>query len=81
MFLYRYWLLLASGTVKVWVGVHVDVLTTGGGVLFRFWSEVWVKFLVLEDCLVSGGDVRVTCFAWNDFAFYFMQVLFQVIWI
>ena len=62
VFLYRYWLLLASGTVKVWVGVHVDVLTTGGGVPFCFWSVVWVKFLVLEDCLVSGGDVRVILF-------------------
>ena len=35
--------------------VGVDVLCIGGGVFFCFCKTVWVRCLVLEDCLVIGG--------------------------
>jgi hypothetical protein len=35
--------------------VGVDVLCVGGGVFFFFGKTVWVRCLVLDDCLVIGG--------------------------
>ena len=50
--LYRKSLLSCPGRGSV----GVDVLCMGGGVFFQ---TVWVRCLVLEDCLVIGGVVLV----------------------
>ena len=52
--LYRKSLLLDSDSGKRSVGM--DVLCV---VSFWFFRTVWVRFLVLDDCLAIGGVVRV----------------------
>ena len=52
---YRKSLLSRSGRGSV----GVDVLCMGEGIFFCFFKTVWVRCLVLEDCLVIGGVVLV----------------------
>ena len=42
--------------------VGVDVLCVKGGIFFRVCKTVWVRCLVLDDCLVIDGVVLVVLF-------------------
>ena len=71
---YKNWLSLVPGEFLVWV----DVRTSGGGV--RLCIRFWVRFLVLDSCLVKGGDVlnglglELLCIV---LVLFFLQVLLQ----